>query len=49
MKSYNKKYDKQIFNIRLLLVEKGVDEKKLNINSKRPYQLCPAEIEKKIN
>lgn len=44
MKNCDKKYEKQILNIRCLLVEKGVDEKKLNINSKRPYQLCPLEI-----
>lgn len=36
-------------NIRLLLIDRGVDEKKFNINSKRPYQLCPPEVEKRIS
>lgn len=37
MRNYNKKHDKIIMNIRSLLLEKGVDERKTNINSKRPY------------
>lgn len=30
-------------------MERGVDEKKVSINSKRPFDLYPAELEKKIN
>lgn len=34
--------------IRAMLIQRGVDEKQLNLNNKRPFQLCPAEVEKKI-
>jgi hypothetical protein len=48
MKGFSKKHEKRIMNIRSLLIEKGVDDKKCNVNSKRPYQLCPPDIEKRI-
>jgi hypothetical protein len=31
-------------SIRTLLIEKGVDDRKLNINSKKPYQLSSPDI-----
>lgn len=34
--------------IRSMLIERGVDERQSNINNKKPFQLCPVQIEKRI-
>jgi hypothetical protein len=49
MKNFTKKQEKKIMNIRTLLIDRGVDDRKLNINSKKPFQLSPPDIEKRIN
>ena len=38
-----------IENIRIVLVERGVDEKKCNSSNKKPYQLCPPDVAKRLN
>jgi len=49
MRNFIKKYDKIIESIRIVLVERGVDEKRYNSSNKKPYQLCPPDVAKRLN
>lgn len=40
------KYTKKQEKLRAMLVERGVDEKKFNVFSKRPYDYCPSDAKK---
>jgi hypothetical protein len=35
-------------NLRNILISKGVDDKKYNNQSKKPYDLCPPEFRTKL-
>lgn len=48
MKNYSKKSEKDILKLREMLVERGVDEEKVSLNGRRPYDMCPGNFAKRL-
>ncbi len=48
MQNYTKKSEKDILRIREILLEKGVDEEKVSLNGRKPYEMCPQKFYKQL-
>ena len=48
MQNYSKKCEKEVLMLREVLVEMGVDENRVSLNGRKPYEMCPAHIAKRI-
>lgn len=48
MQNYSKKHEKEMMMVREMLIERGVSEEKESKKGKMPYDLCPAQIGKKL-